>query len=243
MTPKLYIATPSHDHKFHTNFVFSVFALIAARLFQITLSKVGGTGVARARNNMAQEFLASNADFCLCIDADIGFRPEGVQRVVAAAVANPDAIICAPYALKQEKTAWCVNCLPGKEADPETGLQEVRNAGTGFMLIPRRVFEAMIVAHPEIEYDEDLSNDRGKTRWDFFSMGVVDRNYLTEDWYFCHRARALGFRILADVGVELRHEGMISFPLPTSERIEELETKIAEMNQQLEAATREALAP
>jgi hypothetical protein len=207
--PRLYIATPSHDHKFHAGYAHSLNRLLAAGFFPITLARVGGAGVARARNNMAAEFLQSSADYYFAIDSDITFDPEMIARVVG----HCRPLCCAPYALKQAKLQWCANALPGESLDESTGLQRMRDSGTGFMCIHRSVFEAMIAAHPEIEYDEDLSDSRGARRWDFFSMGVVSRRYLTEDWYFCHRARALGFAVWMDCTFHVKHEGFASYPL------------------------------
>lgn len=207
--PSVYIATPSHDHKFYAGYAMSLYRLLASGFYPLTLAKVGGAGVARARNNMAAEFLKTGCDYYFAIDSDITFDPEMVAKIVE----HRRPISCGPYALKQSKLQWCTNALPGEKADEATGLQRVANTGTGFMCIHRSVFEAMIAKHPEIAYREDLADARGETRWDFFSMGVVDGRYLTEDWYFCHRARALGFAIWLDCAFHVKHEGMISFPL------------------------------
>jgi hypothetical protein len=245
--PRVYIATPSHDHKLHAGFAFSLYRLLAARVLPLQPSKVGGAGVARARNNQAAEFLKSKCDLFFAIDADITFEPEYVQRLVAHGL----PIVCGLYPLKQHKLAWCVNPLPGEKIDPATGLQKVASSGTGFMCIQRAVFERMIEAHPELAYTEDLEESRGEVRYDFFSMGVdgpgspqarLERirellelspdpaltlqeiravltqphppgRYLTEDWYFCHRARALGIPVYVDCTFHLKHEGMIDYPL------------------------------
>lgn len=171
--PKVFIATPSHDHKFHASYALSLLRLQAARLFPLHLTKVGGAGVARARNNQAAEFLTkTDCDLFFCIDADIGFLPEHFARIVAHCTAGADNV-AGLYCLKQKELAWCVNALPGEDVDRATGLQRVATAGTGFKAIHRSVFERMIAAYPEIAYIEDLSDWRGQTRWDFFGMGVV----------------------------------------------------------------------
>jgi FkbM family methyltransferase len=206
--PRLYVATPSHDHKFHAGYALSLIRLISSGLYPVQISKVGGAGVARARNNMAQEFLASNCDYYFAIDADLTFTPENVARIVSAA--RP--LVCGAYALKSAELQWCVNPLPNENPDSH-GYQKVASSGTGFMCIHRSVFEAMIAAHPEIAYTEDLQDAKGITRWDFFSMGVVNRRYLTEDWYFCHRARALGYAVWLDCTFHVPHEGFASYPL------------------------------
>ncbi len=55
--------------------------------------------------------------------------------------------------------------------------------------------------------------NHGADEWDFFSVGVVNKEYLSEDWYFCDKARALGFRVMLDTRIQVRHEGSAIFPL------------------------------
>jgi len=55
--------------------------------------------------------------------------------------------------------------------------------------------------------------NHGADEWDFFSAGVVSKEYLSEDWFFCDRARALGFKVMLDTRIQLRHEGSAIFPL------------------------------
>jgi FkbM family methyltransferase len=218
--------------------------------FHLTFSKVGGAGVARARNNQAQEFLKTDCQIFACVDADIEFTPDEFARMVEhvlAGVMNAGG----PYPLKQPELAWCIDPLPGESPDPKTGLQKVKSCGTGFKFIHRSEFERQIEAHPEISYIEDMQGERGVVRWDFFSMGVVGKNspqsrlaeiadlcagpldaaelrarirevitkrhppgrYLSEDWYFDHRHRALGGEVFVDMSFYVKHEGLIQFPI------------------------------
>ena len=146
----LYIATPAHDHKFNAGFTFSLLKLVNCGQFKLSFNRAGGCGVAWARNNMASEFVVdSAADYYCAIDSDIAFEPHHLAR----AIAFNEPIVCVPYALKQQNLQWCMNSLPGEEPDPVTGFQKVATAGTGFMLIKREVFNAMIKAFPEIAYN------------------------------------------------------------------------------------------
>lgn len=207
--PKVFIATPAHDHKFYSNFVYSLLKLGASGKFSLTMNRVAGGGVARARNNMAAEFLTKSKDeYYAAIDADIVFEPEHLER----AIAFDKPIVCVPYALKQDDLQWCCNTIDGEEADPTHGFKKVSTAGTGFMVVKREVFEHMIREFPEIAYDEDLPEAKGITRWDFFSMGVMKRRYLTEDWFFCIRAKMLGYDIWLDTLNYVKHEGVASYP-------------------------------
>lgn len=189
---KVYIATPSHDHKFHASFAWSLIQLQKDGRFRLTFSKVGGAGVARARNNQAQEFLKTDCEIFACIDADIEFTPNEFARIVEHLIAGHKNV-GGPYPLKQPELAWCIDPLPGEEPDPKTGLQKVKSCGTGFKFIHRSEFERQIKAHPEIAYVEDMHGERGTIRWDFFSMGVVGLNSpqsrLEEIRRLCKRSR------------------------------------------------------
>jgi len=41
--------------------------------------------------------------------------------------------------------------------------------------------------------------------------------WLSEDYDFCERARALGFDILVDRSIELGHHGVTKFPIPVAD--------------------------
>ncbi len=168
-SPKLFIATPAHDHRFAASYVYSLIKLSGAGFYPLRFSKVGGAGIARARNNQVAEFLSTDCTHFFCIDSDIVFEPAHVRRVVEA---DRD-IVCGLYALKQHELAWCVNGIAGSEIEPATGLQRVAKAGTGFKCIKRSVLERFIAAHPETAYIEDIPGEKGHVRHDIFRMGVV----------------------------------------------------------------------
>jgi hypothetical protein len=100
--------------------------------------------------------------------------------------------------------------------DPVRDLQEVRCVGTRFLLIRRDVFETMVAAlGPSIEY---ISAEGDRRLWNFFPVGMhwnedcISR-YLSEDFYFCVRARELGFKVYVDLRVIPGHIGKVVFPL------------------------------
>lgn len=184
--------------------------------FAVTGAMVEGDGVARARNNLAAMFLASNATHLLFQDADVLPSPHNYTRLISHGL----PIVGGLYAKKQARLNWVASSLDGEEINRETALQRVAEIGTGCLCIERRVFERMIEAHPEIRYEGDPSPD--SVRWDFFPMGAKDGRYLSEDWWFCERARALGFDVWADWGCVVRHRGAIDFPLHITLSDEEL---------------------
>ncbi len=104
-----------------------------------------------------------------------------------------------------------VNTL--KNGKREGDLVEVGTLGTGFMLIKRGVFEAMI-EEGATPYGDDigLTDVENKNQYDFFNCTIdTQGRYLTEDWSFCRQWRELGGTIWADTSIALVHVGYYRF--------------------------------
>jgi hypothetical protein len=84
-------------------------------------------------------------------------------------------------------------------------------------LMDKAVFSEFLIRLGPDNAEDDRSAkhyvNHGHDEWDFFPVGVVNKEYLSEDWYFCDKARALGFKVMLDTRVQLRHEGSAIFPL------------------------------
>ena len=132
--------------------------------------------VQRARNYVVDEFLRSDCTHFMFIDADIFFRPNDVLNLLALQTQNKDKydVLTGPYPKKTiawEKIKKAVEM--GKAENPfhlqfytadyvlnlaETGQKsfrldepvQVKESGTGFMLIPRETFEKYEKAYPEL---------------------------------------------------------------------------------------------
>lgn len=102
----------------------------------------------------------------------------------------------------------------------EGDLVEVGTMGTGFMMIKRVVFEAMIDQGAQKYTDAiGLSNEENNHQFDFFNCTIDSQGrYLTEDWSFCRRWRELGGQIWADTTIPLVHVGYHRF-YPNMEQI------------------------
>lgn len=224
MTPrKLLVGIPCHDNRWHVNFAISMIKLANSGLFNLEILKLSGGGIAKARNSIASSYLRDHpeVDRMLWADSDIEFEPGMVD-----ALWNRDLdIVGGLYAHKRPgPVKWSANPLPPPQSNPDhvTGLQKLAAIGTGFMMVKRKVYAAMIEANPEIEFVDDFEQGYGQKCWDLFPMGVVrdsaahkDPTYLTEDWYFFHRARKLGFDVYADNTFFVKHwDGGTCYPLP-----------------------------
>ncbi len=168
----------------------------------VHIDRVSDSHPGRGRNRAAAHFLATDCAYLLFIDSDIIFNRAHIDTLME----NSDAIVGGIYCLKQEEVKPCLQTLPGGGPIAVGGVAEVRRIGTGFLRIAREVFERL--KSPAIEYV-----NHGRREWDFFRSGVVDGEWLSEDWYFCDDARKAGFNVMCDTRVQVGHEGTIVYPL------------------------------
>ena len=171
---RLFVATPMYSMGCTGEF------RMASLILNTTLIKYGITHtysqradslVPRARNWLADRFLAQDFTHFLAWDADVVMSPEDVVRMLVLSRRH-DGILCGPYAKKtinweriakaarDRKHTWPIedmpavgtnfvlNFIPSGTAKQSTislaEPQEILEGGTGWMLIPRHVFTDMI---------------------------------------------------------------------------------------------------
>lgn len=221
---KLFIALPVYGG-YHPDFVHSLLVLMTRRPCHLVIRPcVGDSLVARARNRLCADFLASDCTHLLFIDTDLIFSVEHIAALVAHAERGIP-MVCGLYAKKQRELAWVCNLLDEAQEPDADGLQKVKYAGTGCMMFSRQVLEVMRAAlKDEIEYDPDDGDTPG-VKWDFFGTGVRKfgdrRRYLSEDWLFCQRVLEMGYDIWMDTRVVLKHVGEAVYPLQEIESFAE----------------------
>ena len=108
------------------------------------------------------------------------------------------------------------------------GFVTAKYAGTGFQLIRRTVFERLIAAHSELRFTSTHTIAREAPRSDnlyaLFDC-QIDPNtgeYLSEDYAFCRRWRALGGDIWLDLESTLTHVGADQFRGDTRVRFKDV---------------------
>jgi len=154
-------------------------------------------------------FFEPKSTHLMFVDADIGFEPEEIFKLI---IADRD-VVGGLYPKKALPISYVVNKVPG--AQKEGNLVEVANLGTGFMMIKRHVLEQMIAKHPELHYVDSIGLD---PKYDPFKYALFDteidndsKEYLSEDYTFCKRWRAMGGKIWADLTINLNHIGYFTF--------------------------------
>lgn len=198
--------------------------------------------VQRARNYCVDEFLRSECTHMMFIDSDIAFQAKDVLALLALQISDPEKynIVTAPYTKKTiawEKIKMAVDQGRGENPfdlqhyaadfvfNPVKEITEFRidepvevmESGTGFMLIPRSVFEKYAKAYPEYSYKPDHARtanfDGSREIMAYFDCGIdpETRRYLSEDYFFCQNARKAGIAIHMCPWIELQHIGSYMF--------------------------------
>lgn len=184
---RLFIGTPMYSGQCHSAYALAI-AQLSALCTQIGVAfrfafVCHEALVPKARNATADAFLRSGDDHLVFIDADIGFDARDVIRLLALQTlegAQHD-VIAAPYPLKElawdnlreaaqrglgdadasalARYAGRVNLTPAHGPDVAMDRPvEVTQAGTGFMMIRRDVFERYRAAYPHHRYRPDRAS-------------------------------------------------------------------------------------
>jgi hypothetical protein len=231
----LVVATPCFGGQVSTIYANSIFALQRAvrSLSNLTLKvelRDGDALITRARANLMTSFLDDpSATHLLFADADIGFTPDQVFRLIEAGT----DVVAGVYPIKRvnwEKAQRAIEArrpnVPAAALDyvleinnPDhvavvNGFTRVRYAGTGFLMIRRNVFEKMC-AHPAyapLQFFREHSHDAlagSPNRFALFECMIdpATGTYLSEDFAFCKRWTDIGGEIWADLQSHLDHVG------------------------------------
>ena len=231
----LVVATPCFGGHVSTVYVSSIFALQrAVRPLSNLRLKVelrdGDALITRARANLMTYFLDDpTATHLLFIDADIGFTPEQVFRLIESGAdvvagcypikrVNWEKARRAMAAGRQDLAANSLDYVLELDNPDEVtvvnGFTRVRYAGTGFLMIRRQVF-AKMCAHPDyapLKFQREHSRDAlagSPNRFALFECMIdpATGTYLSEDFAFCKRWTDIGGEIWADLDSRLDHVG------------------------------------
>jgi hypothetical protein len=187
--------------------------------------------IPKTRSMLAHAFLKSDADKLLFIDSDIAFDADQIFKMIC----TEEDVVCGIYPKKnikwdrvaaaamggvspeQLQTATAEYLFhPINDAKPdERGLVEIDRAGTGMMLISRRVFEGLSdkVSSFKLESGIQNVNDKDDRIKEFFFTATDPDSgiFLHEDFNFCKLWKETGGKIHAATWVRLQHVGMYTF--------------------------------
>jgi hypothetical protein len=229
----LVVATPCFGGQVASIYAHSIFGLQRAVYglsnVRMTLHMRDGDAlITRARANLVTLFLDDpTATHLLFLDADIGFTPEQVFRLVESGADVSAGVYPikrinwdkAKRAMERDQPNLAAASLDYvlKIDDPDNivvinGFTRVSYAGTGFLMIRRHVLEKMCQAYASLQFFREHSHDAladSQNRFALFECMIEPETgtYLSEDFAFCKRWTALGGEIWADLRSELDHVG------------------------------------
>lgn len=209
---KLFVATPMYGGQcagMYTRSISDLAAICAKYQIQLQLYFLFNESlITRARNYCADEFMRSNATHLMFIDSDIGFNPQDVIAMLAMQTDESEYdVMGGPYPKKcisWEKIVQAVNKgvaddnpsvlekyvgdyvfnpKGGQNEIPLNKPVEVRELGTGFMMIRRKTFEEYQKVYTHQWYKPDhvrtAEFDGSREIMAFFDC-IIDRGYQME---------------------------------------------------------------
>ena len=236
MTQSIFLSTPCYGGAANVHYVSSLLRLqdaCRARGLGLEVDLSGGEAlITRARALAATRFLdETQHSHLLFVDADIGFEPDHVFRLLDA---DRD-LVGGVYPTKQinwdkvrqgarngmadlmaSSVGYVVQFIPtpgSKVSVDDEGFGPVASVGAGFMLIRRNVLETVRERFPELSAVVADTGQAGRRLALLFET-MIDPDtgaYLSEDYAFCRRWRECGGEVFADFKGRLTHTGHTAY--------------------------------
>jgi hypothetical protein len=195
--------------------------------------------ITRARNYLVDEFLRSESmTHLMFIDSDIDFNPMDVIALLAMkkpiiggpypkkCIAWENVYDAARYGLVPSEDRgkladfagdFVFNPAPGATEIKLDAPAEVLEIGTGFMLVERSVFQTFSQTYPNYWYTPDHNRsaafDGSRKIYQYFQAEIEpERNrYLSEDYWFCQKARQAGISVWLAPWMNIKHHGSMIY--------------------------------
>ena len=256
---KIIFGTPCFGGMLHNGFFQSMLEL-AVNFTKLNIPfemmTIGNESlIQRARNGIVAKFMADpNASHLMFIDADITFSWINIVKLLLSGKElcggcypkkcfnwdkikhqiqkNPNL---SDDELMAKSLDYVFNPIYHKEGENvviklNNGMAQVKDIGTGFMLINKSVIHKMIKKYPETKFVNNVagygSNNVGDYFYTLFDCCIdpVSRVYLSEDYLFCKRWIDIGGELWLDLSTNLNHTGIIDYKGCLSITIGEVDT-------------------
>jgi hypothetical protein len=238
----LFLTTPVYNlgcTSPYVNGLLSLASLCRAYEVPLSINFMHDSLVTRARNRQADLFLSTQCTHQMFIDSDIEFQAADVLKMLTL----DEEFVAAPYPKKELNWARARKAIQlnpditDKQLDAVAGnfvvnvvaktepnkiahiqldtLNEITDAGTGFMLVKRTVYEKLIASGKVQSYTPmgDETSYSGPKVYDFFRAEICpDTNhYLSEDYYFSRLFKSIGGKVWMAPWVSLAHWGNMRY--------------------------------
>jgi len=192
--------------------------------------------ISRVRNVHISTFLNefTDCDYFMSIDSDIEIlNAYHNNNIFSKLVADNLDFVGGLYALKKQGVRRSSSVsMDGSIPEYDSGLKEMKWLSSGCWCVKRSTVEKMVKAYPELIYDGDDSAT-GKEIYGLYMPMLYNiksddltpeeeknehllkhhKKYLSEDWSFCERWKAIGGKIYADTSIVLNHIGKKEYTL------------------------------
>jgi len=234
------IALPCYDRQVTEPFFMSmVKACMGFKEFGLKfgVSTISDSLISRARNQLVAKFMANEVfTHILFIDVDLAFNYEDIIKmlwhdkdIMTGAypikdinwnkVSNDVKQGISSEELSKRSTRFVVNVVQDAKNNVkmDNGALAIHDAGTGFMMIKRNVFERMFAEYPELKYNDDTGGLVGKERDCSYALfnSYVDHDdhsrFLSEDYGFGRYWQKMGGEVWVDPSIELMHLGRFEY--------------------------------
>lgn len=216
MKPNILIGLPCYSGLLHLDCLNSILDFHRVGLNFAVMGIGNESLIPRGRDTIISYFhYMKNFDVLFFLDADIGIFGADVIKLLM----HEKDVIGAPVALKgyNVETGKPVYNTGKLIEDKGDGLITSDRIGTAVFLLSRKAVDAL-VRHAIENGDTYMGNPntRGDSvndmkMYNVFKTGVVDGEYLSEDYWACKTLKKLGFEIHVDTTVETRHNGIFCF--------------------------------
>jgi hypothetical protein len=231
---KVMICTPMYNSQCTAQYTISMINLMTMipyvkDLEVVTLFALNESLIHKTRNLLVHSFLKSDCTHLLFIDADIGFKPDQIIKMMQ----SDSDIVCGIYPKKKINWNYVYDAVSAgvpaselyshaleylyisEEETEDSDLIDIKRAGTGMMMISRKVFEQLADQVPVFKLESNLDNvfqtNEEISEFFFTSIDTKTKIYLHEDFNFCKLWINNGGQIYAASWVELTHSGTHTF--------------------------------
>jgi hypothetical protein len=230
---KILIGTPAYDGQVLVEYHLSILNLLMhfgrkRPEVEFRVSLPASTLVAKSRNHLASKVLLDESyTHLLFIDADMGFRPELIEKMIdfhepyVGAIAPRKHIdydrLAAVARARADSTDYREVAQEYVVSHPERvggrgDFLKVDMMGAGILLLKREVLERMRQAHADLWTDVPMFADvAGGAFQPFVSLRDERGVWLSEDFSFCQRWKDLGGEVWACFNETITHVGRERF--------------------------------
>ncbi len=197
---KIYVGIPAYDHKLHAWTAMSLAA--EAKLADLKIGIVPGCAlITSARNKIAKDFLLSDCDRLVMVDADVSWNPGDLLKIAS----HKEHCVAGAYRFKKPEEEYPVN-LAG-DGVQDNGLLAALIAPTGFMSFSKESFYLYTKCRGDRRYDQGAEE-----LYCYFENPYTGGRLWGEDSDWCNWFHRAGGTVWVDPTIKLgHHEGSHSF--------------------------------